>query len=323
MSTHQAWALVCRLFAGGTPVFRSALSPAELRACAALGSAIKPTVANRTFALCPYCQLRSGQIFSNGQGGQICHCPDCGPVPLAPDDRTALELDESWLRSKLRTALGIESRDSVVDLDDGVWRLGAARRDPVLLARNLNRLWANQSLFDRVRVPGGNTRVIAPRTSQLRGSPFPAGTEWLPLEERFMLYGGGISFIAAPSAEQPASAMAADPAAPCHGPFSEDFRWVTLDKEQGEPIHCTPGQASVFRALWAFKGQWRTGEQVMKRANLTSSKPNDVFKAAQYGRQRKAYQDLVQVNEREGLYSMPCAGQQSSSTTKERQHGHR
>ena len=190
MSAHQAWALVCRLFAGGTPVFRSALSPAELRACAALGSAIKPTVANRTFALCPYCQLRSGQIFSNGQGGQICHCPDCGPVPLAPDDRTALELDESWLRSKLRTALGIESRDSVVDLDDGVWRLGAARRDPVLLARNLNRLWANQSLFDRVRVPGGNTRVIAPRTSQLRGSPFPAGTEWLPLEERFMLYGG-------------------------------------------------------------------------------------------------------------------------------------
>jgi hypothetical protein len=38
--------LVCRLFAGGTPVFRGALSPAEIRACTSLGPAIKPTVVN-------------------------------------------------------------------------------------------------------------------------------------------------------------------------------------------------------------------------------------------------------------------------------------
>ena len=71
MSTHEAWSLVCRLFAGGTPVFRGALSPAEIGACATLGPAIKPTVIYRTFTLCPYCQLRSGQIFGDGQGGQI------------------------------------------------------------------------------------------------------------------------------------------------------------------------------------------------------------------------------------------------------------
>ena len=34
MSTHEAWSLVCRLFAGGTPVFRGTLSPAEIVACA-------------------------------------------------------------------------------------------------------------------------------------------------------------------------------------------------------------------------------------------------------------------------------------------------
>ena len=30
MATHDAWALVCRLFAGGTPVLRAALSPREV-----------------------------------------------------------------------------------------------------------------------------------------------------------------------------------------------------------------------------------------------------------------------------------------------------
>jgi hypothetical protein len=61
MSTHEAWSLVCRLFQGGTPVFRGALSPAELMACASMGAAIKPTVVGRNFVLCPYCQLQSGR----------------------------------------------------------------------------------------------------------------------------------------------------------------------------------------------------------------------------------------------------------------------
>ena len=138
MSTHEAWSLVCRLFAGGTPVFRGALSPAEIVACATLGPAIKPTVINRTFTLCPYCQQRSGQIFGDGQGGQICQCPDCGPIPLAADDRAAVRLDETWLMLKMRIALEIESRDGVTDLGDGVWRLGEARREPVLLSRSLS-----------------------------------------------------------------------------------------------------------------------------------------------------------------------------------------
>ena len=114
MPVHEAWSLVCRLFSGGTPVLRAALSAAELRACETLGAAIKPTVVSRAYALCPYCQLRNGQIFSDGQGGQFCQCADCGPIALTADDRAAVTLDEQWLRSRLRMALEIESRDGGV-----------------------------------------------------------------------------------------------------------------------------------------------------------------------------------------------------------------
>jgi hypothetical protein len=53
----------------------------------------------------------------------------------------------------------------------------------------------SRRLLDRVRVAGGNIRVITPRPRTTRGSPFGSGVEWLALEERFTFYGGGISFI--------------------------------------------------------------------------------------------------------------------------------
>lgn len=181
MAAHEAWSLVCRLFSGGGPVLRAALSPTEVRASALLGAAIKPTVVNRSFALCPYCQLRNGQIFADDTGGQFCLCSDCGRIALAPDDGAAVTLDENWLRSRLRMAMDIESRDGVTDLVDGVWRLGDARREPVLLSRSLARLWAEPAIFERVRASGAGIRVIAPQSPQTRGAPFPPGIAWLPL----------------------------------------------------------------------------------------------------------------------------------------------
>jgi hypothetical protein len=312
MSSHEAWSLVCRLFAGGTPVIRGALSPAELKACSILRPAIKPTVVNRTLTLCPYCQLGSGHIFGDGQGGQFCQCPDCGPIPLAADDRAAVMLDEGWLRSKLRIALEIESRDGVTDLGDGVWRLGEARREPVLLSKSLTRLWADPSIFERVRVVGSGIRVIAPRAAQMRGAPFAAGIEWLPLEERFTFYGGGIARIRVGASPEPV--IAADPWTPVHGPFSADFRWVTLDEWPHGPIRCTGGQAAVFNALWSLKGAEADGERIMKRAGQESDKPIDLFKvkAANKGKPEyegplHAYRALVKSRRRQGLYSMPCA----------------
>ncbi len=305
--------MVCRLFAGGTPVFRGALSPTEISACATLAPAIKATVVNRTFTLCPYCQLHNGQIVGGGNGGQNCQCPDCGPIPLAPEDRAAIMLDENWLRSRLRMALDIESRDGVTDLSDGVWRLGDARREPVLLSRSLMRLWADPSIFDRIRVPGAGIRVIAPRAAQMRGVPFPTGIEWLPLEERFTSYGGGIVHLKAGLAPEPSTD--ADPRIPVHGPFSADFKWVTLDSWPHGPIECTDGQAAVFKALWTFKAVKTVGIRVMRRAGLSSGKPNDLFKVKQRHKGRPeyegplhAYRALVESNKREGTYWMPCAG---------------
>lgn len=312
MSAHEAWSLVCRLFAGGTPVFRGALSPAEIRACTSLGPAIKPTVVNRTFTLCPYCQLRNGQIFGDGQGGQVCQCPDCGPIPLAADDRAAVMLDEGWLRSKLRIALEIESRDGVTDLGDGIWRLGDARREPVLLSRSLTRLWAEPAVFDRIRVPGASIRVIAPRAAQMRGAPFPTGIGWLPLEERFTFYGGGIAHIRPGATPEPAAA--ADPWTPVHGPFSADYKWVTLDSWPHGPIRCTDRQAEVFKSLWSFKGVEMHRDRVMQRANQEGRKPIDPFKVKDRDKGKPehegplhAYRELVHARQRDGLYWMPCA----------------
>ncbi len=288
-------------------------------ACSSLGPAVKPTVVNRTFTLCPYCQLRNGQIFGDGQGGQVCQCPDCGPIPLAADDRAAVMLDEGWLRSKLRIALEIESRDGVTDLGNGIWRLGEARREPVLLSRSLPRLWADPAVFDRIRVPGAGIRVIAPRAAEVRGVPFAAGIDWLPMEERFTFYGGGIAHIRPGATPEPP--VAVDPWTPVHGPFSADFGWVTLDDWAHGPIRCTDGQAAVFSALWSFKGAEVDGERIMTRAGQSSDKPIDLFKVKttnkgkpEYEGPLHAYRALVKTNRRQGVYWMPCASPDLASS---------
>ena len=242
----------------------------------------------------------------------MCRCPDCGPVAVEANDGAALALDEEWLRQKIRLALGIESRDGIDDLGDGVWRLGDARRSPVLLARDLARVQQEPALLDRVRVAGGDIRVIAPRPRTTRGSPFGAGVEWLALEEHFAFYGGGIALIGATAlSAQPA---VADPATPVNGPFSADFKWATLPDGNGTPIRFTDGQAKVFEALWSFKGEATTAERIMQRAGLDSAKPSDLFKIKSKDKgkpepaaQHAAYVALVVTQQRAGLYSMPCA----------------
>lgn len=313
MATHDAWALVCRLFAGGTPILRAALSPREIAALPALGQAVKPTALDQRFVLCPYCHQQRAQVWGDGHRGRTCHCPECGPVAVAADDAVALRLDEDWLRRKLRLALSIESRDGIDALGEGVWRLGDSRRSPVLLARDLIRLWREPALLDRVRVTGGAIRVITPKPRETRGAPFGAGVEWLALEERFALYGGGISFIGATG--EPPAPQAHDPTTPVHGPFSADFRWVTLPEVWPHgPIRLTKAQAAVFDALWSFKGEPRTAEQIMRRAGLDSDKPIEVFKVKPRDKGKPetegplfAYRELVVTQKRAGLYSMPCA----------------
>ena len=312
MAAHDAWALVCRLFAGGTPVLRTTLSPREVAALSVLGKAVKPTVVDRSFVLCPHCQQHRAQVWGDGRGGRMCRCPDCGPVAVEANDGVALALDEEWLRQKLRLALGIESRDGIDDLGDGVWRLGEARRSPVLLARDLTRVLQEPALLDRVRVAGGDIRVITPRPRTTRGSPFGAGVGWLALEERFTFYGGGIALIGASSPS--AQSATTDPATPVNGPFSADFKWATLPDISSTPIRFTDGQAKVLEALWSFKGEATTAERIMQRAGLDSAKPSDLFKIKSKDKgkpepaaQHAAYGALVVTQQRAGLYLMPCA----------------
>jgi len=222
-----------------------------------------------------------------------------------------LALDEDWLREKMRLARGIESRDGVDDLGDGVWRLGDARRSPVLLSRDLTRVLQEPALLERVRVAGGDVRVVTPRPRTTRGAPFGAGVEWLTLEERFTFYGGGITFFAAPPSTIPATV---DPATPVNGPFSADFKWAKLPDGDGTPIRFTDGQAKVFEALWSLKGEATTAERIMQRAGLDSAKPSGLFKIKTKDKgkpepeaQHAAYGALVVTQRRAGLYSMPCA----------------
>ena len=311
MTTHDAWALVCRLFAGGTPVLRATLSPREVSALSMLGKAVRPTVVDQFFVLCPHCQQHRAQVWGDGRGGRICRCPECGQVPVEAIDGAALALDEDWLRQKMRLALDIESRDDIDDLGDGAWRLGDARRSPVVLARDLTRVLHEPTLLDRVRVAGSNILVITPRPRTTRGSPFGSGVEWLALEERFTFYGGGITFI--PSVPS-AAPVVADPAAPVNGPFSADFKWATLPDVQATPIQFTDGQSKVLGALWSFKGEATTAERTMQRAGLDSAKPSDLFKIKtkdkgkpEHEARLAAYGALVVTQQRAGLYSTPCA----------------
>lgn len=318
MATHDAWALVCRLFAGGTPILRAALSPREIAALPALGQAVKPTALDQRFVLCPYCHQHRAQVWGDERQGRSCHCPECGPVAVSADDMAALALDEEWLRRKLRLALSIESRDGIDALGEGVWRLGDARRSPVLLARDIVRLWREPALLERVRVAGGAIRVITPKPRETRGAPFGPGVEWLALEDRFAFYAGGIAFIGMPG--EPSDPQASDPTTPVYGPFSADFRWVTLPDWPHGPIHLTQAQAAVFKALWSFKGEPRRAEQIMRRAGFDSAKPIDVFKVKARDRGKPeaegplaAYRALVVKQKRAGLYAMPCAGRRAAT----------
>jgi hypothetical protein len=79
MSTHEAWSLVCRLFQGGTPVFRGALSSAEMMACANLGAVIKPTVIGRNFVLCRTANCKVASSLVMGRAGRFANARNAVP----------------------------------------------------------------------------------------------------------------------------------------------------------------------------------------------------------------------------------------------------
>jgi hypothetical protein len=303
LSAHVEWALVCRLFATGKPVMKMRLSVSEVDVLPALAKAVKPTSINVSIVPCPYCGMNGGEVRRSCDGDLECCCSECGAVPVDVDDMAAFTLDEHWLHRKLRAALDIQSDGGSAALTTGVWMLGHAGKAPVVLTRDIRRLWLEAGQLDRVRVKNGPVRVIAPVRQIAVGVPTDAGVEYVALEERFHLRGDVVSFIGAPGAD--VSRRRNDPTAPVHGPFSADFRLVYLDGEDTDPIRCSKAQADVFRALWEFEGKDRRAEDVMQRAGRRSSKPIDVFK--NQADALRAYKALVETNQKEGLYRMPRA----------------
>lgn len=276
--------------------------------------ALKPFVADNRYVLCGYCGLHTAQVYR--QGGLLeLNCPECGPVQVTTDQFKAWVVDAEWLIRKLRAALAIPAQDATVAITRDVWRLGQYQRRPVFLARSLDAVLHHPSVIARARGAALPWLVTPKPLRDVDADPQPGSATWLPMEERFTLYGGSISIV------DPAAGEAAtiDTTHAEHGPFSEDFRWVHLADSPGNPIALSEGQAAVFSAMWHFAGRPQEAHTIMSRAGLTSDKPIDVFKVKvrnkgdpKYEGPLHAYQLLVQTDRRAGTYGMACAAPMSA-----------
>ncbi len=129
-------------------------------------------------------------------------------------------------------------------------------------------------MIEHIRAARGKVRVIAPQHKN--NVVYGDGVEWLRMQERFVLYGGGISFIERHGVAEPSGFY--DVTTAVHGPFSENSRYVTLPDWPHGVIRCTEKQAAVFNALWSFKGVPMDASRIRSAAGIDSDKPIDVVK---------------------------------------------
>ena len=306
----SAWALACSLFGRGEPIIESALSEAERGALALLVElkAVKSGKFDARFVLCPYCQLHRGAVVQ-AAAGLVCNCPDCGQVAIDKPDTRAWILDTDWLIRKLRGALDIPAQQAPVSITSDIWRIGTHQRHTVIIGRHLDKVLLHPSLQSRANARSANPGWLITPKPLKDVLDEPGGAVWLPLEERFSLYGGNLHFI------EPGTAFSFDDdgTTAVNGPFSADFRVVHVDGWSHGPIALSDAQAAVLKALWHFKGVPQTAERIMGKASLDSSKPIDVFKVKtqnkgdpKYEGPLYAYKTLVETD-RSGTYSMSCA----------------
>lgn len=309
-----AWALACRLFERDGPTVESALSDVERRGLTTLIDlkAAKPHKLDLRFALCPYCQLLRGSVVQ-GESGLACQCPDCGSVPLDQHDTRSWLLETDWLIRKLRSAFDVPAQQGHVSVISGIWRIGHHQHRPLILARSLDHVLQNLAFLPRASTHGSNPPwLTTPKPLRdVDSDPFGGAVVWLPMEERFTLYGGNLQFL------EPGAALMATTdisTQAVNGPFSEDFRAVHLTDWPHGPILLSEAQAGVFKALWHYRGQPQSAEIIMNKAGRGSTKPIDVFKVkkqnkgeAKYENPLHAYKVLVTTNRRAGTYAMRCA----------------
>lgn len=306
-----AWELVCQRWQSGHHWFDDAIAPAQRSAHEHLIElkAIKPVAVNQQFALCGHCGLQTAQVYRERATLRM-QCPDCGPLAVAARDMKAWILEEEWLIRKLRAALNVPAHQATVPITPGVWRIGIHQRKPVLLARRLELVLQQPSVLARGRSAGTPWLITPKLLRDFDHDPLRGAAMWMPMEERFTLYGGNVSFIEPGTPGGEDGSVSADPV---HGPFSADFLWVRLQGER-DPIELSAAQAAVFKVLWEFGGLPQEAPVVMSRAGLESDKPIDVFKVktqhkgdARYEGPLRAYKQLVKINQRAGTYAMHSA----------------
>lgn len=306
----SAWALACTLFTRKSHTWTAVLSDHEQDVLERLSGMqlVQKCRTDSQYVLCPYCQLNSGQVIR--QGAELyCQCNECGEVSVDPASFGAWQIDVDRLIWQLRLALDIPAQQQVAEITDGIWRIGNDREKTVILARSIEEVLLHPL---EIRRAGNKAQIITPKPTRKSGIALGEPLIWLPMDECFHIYGGQIRFVAP-------GTLAADDAvneeaAPVCGPFSANFRWVHLASWPHGVICLSKAQSAIFRALWDFKGRPETAERVMLRAGYQSDKPADLFKVKsqnkgnpRYEGQHHAYEKLVQVDQREGLYSMSCA----------------
>lgn len=320
-SRMLAWHLVCRLYAVGCPIKEASLSGNERIGLKRLqqDKAVELAPVRLDYVMCPYCQQEDGPV-SLVAGKMVCHCPDCGPVELDDEDKQAWQLKPDWLARKIRAALNLDGSQQA-ELGKGIVRLGLFDRHPVVIAPKLITLQTCPDLIERARVGRcAEPWFFTPRPlNNVDTQVLGRSAYWWSLEERFVLFGGSLSFIP-PGAV--IDELGSEPSGPTHGPFSADFRWVFLDDAPDDPVLLSEKQAAIFKSLWHFRGEPQPGEVIMRKAQADSDRPGDLFKIKsqnkgdpRYERQKLAFDTLVmRKKDRESSYWMPCAAPQKVST---------
>ena len=311
----QAWTYASRLFTQTGTFLEATLSDTERQKLSTLGKlkAVTQVMADSSYALCPYCQLQRGQV-SRDEDGLVCNCLECGSVRLAESDLRTWTFNADWLTKQLRLAIDIPAQQATALITKDLWRLGYRDNHAVILARNIEVVFRQPK--DWARACAGSRDapwLITPKPlREINLSDYEQKIEWLPLEERFTLFGGALRFI------EPGQFIAHDEndSNPVHGPFSKDFSWVHLEDWPHGAIALSDAQAAVFRALWHFRGVPQLAEKIMNKAELGSTKPIDVFKVKsqnkldpKYEGPLQAYKTLISTERRAGTYAMACAKQ--------------
>lgn len=311
----QAWTYASRLFAQAGTFLEATLSDTERQILSALGKlkAVTQVAADSSYALCPYCQLQRGQVFRE-EAGLVCNCLECGSVRLTESDLRTWTFNADWLTKQLRLAIDIPAQQATIPVTKDLWRLGYRDNHAVILARNIEVVFRQPN--DWARACAGSRDapwLITPKPQrEINLSDYWNKFEWLPMEERFTLFGGALRFV------EPGQFIAQDEddSNPVNGPFSKDFRWVHLEDWPHGPIALSDAQAAVFSALWHYSGLEQSAETIMNKAGRGSTKPIDVFKVKsqnkldpKYEGPLQAYKTLISTDRRAGTYAMACAKQ--------------